>query len=144
MTCSPTRSKDDPLQRNSKFTLVPVFYPCAKIHSCVLLSSRPLSPLMDPKSLSHPDTRTTHVSSIQDYICDSWCLSVQSPNVVGQFSQERKTLQGRADPRRMSSESGMFSCQQEGEASMRLLADGPCHFLTGCVLFWEMDPVLFG
>ena len=69
--CSPTRSKDNPLHCCSKFTLVPVFYPSAKIHSCVLLSS-----LMDPKSPSHPDTRTTHVSSIQDYICDSWCLSV--------------------------------------------------------------------
>jgi len=21
---------------------------------------------------------------------------------------------------------------------------GRCHFLTGCVLFWEMDPVFFG
>jgi len=21
---------------------------------------------------------------------------------------------------------------------------GWCHFLTGCVLFWEMDPVFFG
>jgi len=52
--------------------LVPVVYPSAKIHSCILLSSSPLSPLMNPKSPSHPDTRTTHVSSIQDYICDSF------------------------------------------------------------------------
>ena len=71
-----TLSKDKPLQRCSKFALVPVFYPSAKIHSCVLLSSYPLSPLMDPKSPNHPDTRTTHVSSMQDYICDFWCLSV--------------------------------------------------------------------
>ena len=70
------RGKDNLLQRCSKFSLVPVFYPSTKYHSCVLLSSLPLSPLMDPKSPSHPDTRTTHVSSIQDYICDSWCLSV--------------------------------------------------------------------
>jgi len=21
---------------------------------------------------------------------------------------------------------------------------GQCHFLTGCVFFWEMDPVFFG
>ena len=38
---SPTRSKDNPLQRCSKFTLVPVFYPFAKIYSCVLLPCPP-------------------------------------------------------------------------------------------------------
>jgi len=27
---------------------------------------------------------------------------------------------------------------------MWLLADGPVSFLTGCVLFGEMDPVFFG
>ena len=27
---------------------------------------------------------------------------------------------------------------------MWLLPMGRCHFLTGCVLFWEMDPVFFG
>jgi len=72
---------------------------------------------VDPKSPSHPDTRTTHVSSVQDYICDSWCLSVHWPNMVGQFSWEGKTLEGRADPRRMSSESGRFSFRQECEVA---------------------------
>jgi len=75
--CSPTRSKDNPLQRCSKFSLVPVFHSSAKYHSCVLLYSLPLSPLMNPKSPIHPNTRTAHVSSFHDYICGSWCLSVQ-------------------------------------------------------------------
>ena len=64
--------------------------------------------------------------------------------MVGQFSQERKTLEGRADPRRMSSESGRFSSRHECEASMWLLADGlvslsdgVCAFLgSGFSLFW--------
>ena len=43
-------SKDSPLQRCPKFTLVPVFYPSTEIHGCVLLSSRPLFSLMDPKT----------------------------------------------------------------------------------------------
>ena len=64
--------------------------------------------------------------------------------MVGQFSQERKPLEGRADPKRMSSESGRFSFRQECEVSMWLLADGQVPLLTGCVLFWEMDPVFFG
>ena len=45
--------------------------------------------------------------------------------MVGQFSQERKPLEGRADPRRMSSESDRFRSRQECEASMWLHADGP-------------------
>ena len=32
----------------------------------------PLSPLMDPKSRSHLDTLTMHVSCIEDYICPIW------------------------------------------------------------------------
>jgi len=35
--------------------------------------ARASKPMFQP---IHPDTRTTHVSSIQDYICDSWFLSV--------------------------------------------------------------------
>ena len=64
--------------------------------------------------------------------------------MLGQFSYERKTLEGRADPRRMSSESDRFSFRQECEVSMWLLADGPvplsdgvCAFLgNGHSLFW--------
>ena len=47
---------------------------------------------------------------------------------MGQFCAERKPLEGRADPRRGSSESGRFSSRQECKASMRLLADGPVSF----------------
>ena len=52
--------------------------------------------------------------------------------MVKQFSWERKPLEGRVDPRHMSSESSRFSFQQECEVSMWLLADGPvslCAFL---------------
>jgi len=57
---------------------------------------------------------------------------------VGQFSLERKTLEGRADPRRVGSESGSFSSQQECEASRWLLADGPVPFSD-----WVMGPCNF-
>jgi len=44
----------------------------------------------------------------------------------------------------MSSESGRFNFRQECGASMLLLADGPCHFLTGCVcvLLCFIKPIL--
>jgi len=141
--CSPTRSKDNPLQRCSKFSLVPVFYPSTKLHSCVLLSSLPLSLLMDPKSPSHPDICTAHVSSFHDYICGSWCLSVHWPSMVGQFSYERKPLEGKADPRRVSSESDRFSSRQECEASIWSLVDGPVSFSDGVCAFLGNGPSLF-
>ena len=40
----------------SSAVLCSIFSPSAKTYSCVLLSSHPLSPLMDPKSPSHPLT----------------------------------------------------------------------------------------
>ena len=52
-----------------------------------------------------------------------------------QFSKERKTLEGRADPRRVSSESGMFSSRLECKASMWLLADGLVSFSDGVCAF---------
>ena len=58
--CSPTRIKDNPLQRCSKFSLVPVFYPSAKIHSCVLLSSRP-SWIPSLPAILTPVLRTCHL-----------------------------------------------------------------------------------
>jgi len=51
------------------------------------------------------------------------CLSID-PIWWGKFSWERKPLERRADPRRISSESGRFSSRQECEVSMWLLADG--------------------
>ena len=62
---------------------------------------------------------------------------------MGQFSQERKTLEGRADPTRMSSESDRFSSRQKGEASMWLLADGPVSFSDGVCAFLGNGPSLF-
>jgi len=53
----------------------------------------------------------------------------------GQFSQERKTLEGRVDPRRVKSESGMFSSRLECEASMWLLADRLVSFSDGVFAF---------
>ena len=44
----------------------------------------------------------------------------------------------------MSSEFDRFSFPQECEVSMWFLADGLVPLLTGCVFFWEMDPVFFG
>jgi len=61
--------------------------------------------------------------------------------MVGQFSQERKTLEGRADPRRISSESGRFSSRQECEVSMWLLAGGPVPLSDGVCAFLENGPV---
>jgi len=55
--------------------------------------------------------------------------------MVGQFSKERKTLEGRVDPRRISSESVRFSSRQECEASMWLLADGLVSFSDGVCAF---------
>ena len=63
--------------------------------------------------------------------------------MVGQFSSERKTLEGRADPRRMSSESGGFSFRQECEVSMWLLADGPVSLSDGVCTFLGNGPSLF-
>ena len=63
--------------------------------------------------------------------------------MVGQFSQERKTLEGRADPRRMSLESVRFSFRQECEVSMWLLADGPVPFFDGLCSFLGNGPSLF-
>ena len=63
--------------------------------------------------------------------------------MVGQFSSERKTLEGRADPRRMSSESSRFSFRQECEVSMWLLADGPVSFSDGVCAFLGNGPSLF-
>ena len=73
------------------------------------------------------------------------CLSTD-PIWLGNFLRRGKSLKG-GRTRRISSESGRFSSRLECEASMWLLANGLrqwCHFLTGCVLFWEMDPVFFG
>jgi len=56
--------------------------------------------------------------------------------MVGQFSQERKTLEGRADPRRMSSECGKFSFWQECEVSMWLLANGLVSLSDGVCAFF--------
>ena len=55
--------------------------------------------------------------------------------MVGQFPWERKPLEGRADPRRVSLESGKISSQQECEASMWLLADGLVPFSDGVCAF---------
>jgi len=63
--------------------------------------------------------------------------------MVGQFSQERKTLEGRADPRHISSESGRFSSRQECEASTWLLADGLLSFSYGMCGFLGNGPSLF-
>ena len=64
--------------------------------------------------------------------------------MVGQFSPERKTLKGGADPRRVSLESSRFSSRQECEAaSMWLLADGPVSFSDGVCAFLGNGPSLF-
>ena len=55
--------------------------------------------------------------------------------MVGQFSYDRKTLEGRADPRRMSSESARFSFRQECEVSKWLLGDGPVPLSDGVCAF---------
>ena len=62
------------------------------------------------------------------------------------FLGERKTLEGRADPRRLISEAGRFSARQECEASMWLLADGLVPLSDGvCFLFGKWtQPFLVG
>jgi len=55
----------------------------------------------------------------------------------------RKPVEGRADPRRVSSESGRFSSQLECEASMWLLADGSVSLSDGVCAFLGNGPSLF-
>ena len=62
---------------------------------------------------------------------------------MGQFSLERKALEGRADPRHVSSESGRFSSRQECEASTWLLADGLVPLSDGVCAFLGNGPSLF-
>jgi len=57
------------------------------------------------------------------------------------FLGERKSLEGRADPRRMSSESARFSSREGCEASMWLLADGPVSLSDGVCAFLGNGPV---
>ena len=54
-----------------------------------------------------------------------------------------ETLEGRADPRHISSESARFSSRQECEASMWLLADGPVSLSDGVCAFLGNGPSLF-
>jgi len=63
--------------------------------------------------------------------------------MVGQFSWERKTLEERADPTRMSLESGRFSFWQECEVSMWLLADELVPFSDGVCAFLGNGPSSF-
>ena len=63
--------------------------------------------------------------------------------MVGQFSEERKTLEGRADPSHISLESGRFSSRQECEASMWPLADGLVSFSDRVCAFLGNGPSLF-
>jgi len=62
--------------------------------------------------------------------------------MVGQFSKERKPLEGRTDHRRVSLESGMFSSRLECEASM-WLADGLVSFSEVVCAFLGSGPSLF-
>jgi len=58
--------------------------------------------------------------------------------MVGQFSYERKPLEGRADPRRMSSESTGLVFGKSVRRPCDYLPMGRFHFLTGCqCVFFE-------
>ena len=50
----------------SSAVLFSIFSPSAKTYSCVLLSSHPLSPLMETKSPSHPGTHPPQGPSLRD------------------------------------------------------------------------------
>jgi len=63
--------------------------------------------------------------------------------MVKQFSEERKTFEGRVDPRRVSLESSRSSSRLECEASMWLLADGLVPYSDGVCAFLGNGPSLF-
>ena len=71
------------------------------------------------------------------------CPLTQYGGAIFLGEENPSTEAGRADPRRISSESDRFSSQQECEAFMWLLTDGPVSFSDGVYAFLGNGPSHF-